>query len=186
MKTSLTALLFALFLFASIGLSHAFPVPGDPFPNLSLSDTLTPSQQSSLGIKKQRGLKLSDLQSQFVLIEIFSMYCPHCQREAPKVNVLYDELLKSPHRDRIKLIGLGAGNSPFEIDFFRKKYSIIFPLFSDPDYSRHKSTGSKGTPHFFLVKISADQTLTTILSHPGPFETPGDFLNTVFTAAGLK
>ena len=57
------------------------------------------------------------------------MYCPFCQKEAPNVNELYriidqDKDLKS----RIKMIGIGAGNSPFEVNTFRTPMRFLFPF----------------------------------------------------------
>ena len=80
---------------------------------------------------------LSQVDSEVLIVQIFSMYCPHCQKEAPNVNALYQAISASPEiKSRIKVLGIGAGNSSFEVNAFRDLFRIEFPLIPDPDFSR--------------------------------------------------
>ena len=60
------------------------------------------------------------------------------------MNELYQAIQKRKDlKNKVKLIGIGTGNTPFEIDFFRKKYEVPFPLFDDEDYAEKYAQGHK-------------------------------------------
>lgn len=160
-----------------------YPKQGDPFPDLVLTGEISPDNREYLGLSGTGAQALGDIDAEAVLIEVFSMYCPFCQREAPKVNELF-VMIKPQERlcTNVKMLGIGVGNSQFEVDFFQEKYSVPFPLFTDPDFTVMDRVGQIGTPFFALVRIDEKGRHETVLSHMGPFEDPGDFFEQVRTA----
>jgi len=121
-----------------------------------------------------------------VLIEILSMYCPFCQKEAPVVNRLHEAIEKDPAAGgKIKIIGVGAGNSSYEVEVFRKKYGVPFPVFPDPDYDIHKKCGEVRTPFFIAVRLNPDGTQSVTHARLGAFGEVPAFLETLKKAAGL-
>lgn len=136
--------------------SHPLPA-GSAMPDLQLRGELTPEHLKHLGLTGAEPHSLSNIQAKTVILVAFSMYCPHCQREAPVLNEL-NALIKSRGlADDVKLIGVGIGNSDFEVQVFRDKYAVTFPLFSDPDFKVNKEIGEVGTPFFYVLDLDAQQ-----------------------------
>jgi peroxiredoxin len=187
MRSPLVVLIVAAVLLVS-PVVYAGPVGvGDPLPAISLASPEVEGQRSYLGLEKDGPFGLADISAELVIVEIFSMYCPHCQREAPKVNQLYQLLLDTPGlRDRVKLIGIGVGNSPMEVDFFKDTYEVRFPLFADGDFAIHKALGEPRTPYFMGIKIGPGRKASLVYAKLGEFEDPVSFVQEIMTQAGLK
>ena len=133
------------------------------------------------------GFSLPTPKDGMVIIEIFSMYCPYCQKEAPNVNALYDKIQASPSlKNRVRLVGIGVGNSSYEVDVFRKKYKIRFSLYPDGDFIIHKRLGEPRTPHFVGVKINPDGAHRIFYSHLGELGDIDRFLAEMIRLSGLK
>ncbi len=150
---------------------------GQVLPDLELPLPGEASQAAYLGLKpgQAKTFRLSQIKQKWLLIEIFNMYCTICQGEAKLVNQLYEKISQGPLKDKLAMIGIGVGNSPFEVNVFRKRYRIEFPMFSDGEYKVHKVLGEPRTPHFILVRLKqGDHRI--ILSNVGPFGKPSDFL----------
>ncbi len=179
-----------IFLLLSIGLLSAGIAPpkeGGVMPEITLSVPEVQTHQDYLGIaKNKKTFRIPEIKAEVVLIEIFSMYCPYCQKDAPVVNELYNKIAQDEKlKNKIKLIGIGAGNSSFEVDFFQKTYDIHFPLFPDGDFSIHKMVGEVRTPFFIGVKINKDGTHRIFYSKRGAIENAPKFLNLILSKAGF-
>jgi hypothetical protein len=84
------------------------------------------------------------------------------------------------------LIGLGTGNTKFEVEVFKKKYGVPFPLFPDEDFIFHKSFGEVRTPYFIGVKINTDGTHQVFYSKLGGLEGAEQFLRLMIQGSGLN
>jgi peroxiredoxin len=157
----------------------AVPKPGTPLPEIVLPLPTDRDQLGYLGLADHSAqtFTLNKVAADLVVVEIFSMYCPYCQHEAPKINRLYAALRKRPESaPRIRLLGIGVGNSPLEVDVFRNTYNIAFPLFSDSDFTIHKQLGEVRTPFFFAFRPGDPAPLKLRLAHLGPIKTVDAFL----------
>jgi thiol-disulfide isomerase/thioredoxin len=184
-------LLFTFFgLISTSGRAHAEDRPppvGGVLPDIALPIPDKPEERHYLGVDGKGTFKPSKIRAEVVIIEVFSMYCPYCQKEAPSVNELYRMIDQDKeYRGKIKLIGIGAGNSPFEVDTFRNAYSVPFPLFPDMDFSLHNALGKVRTPCFIAIKINKDGSHKIVYSKVGSFGDPSSFLQLVAKPAGMK
>jgi hypothetical protein len=103
------------------------------------------------------------------------------------VNELFQSIQKrSDLKDKIKLIGIGAGNTPFEVEFFRKKYQVPFPLFPDQDLTIHKVLGEVRTPYFIGVRINDDGSNKVFYSKLGAFKNAREFMSTMVHLSGIQ
>ncbi len=128
---------------------------------------------------------VADIDADIVLIELFSMYCPFCQEEAPLINELYELMNSLPASSpSVKIIGIGASNSEFEVDHFRSTYNVQFPMFPDQDMAIYKALSGAGTPGFIGVRLSGDQTPMIVLRQSGGFHSKDDFLSELIEFAG--
>ena len=158
--------------------------PANPSSEFLLPALSDPDQQAYLGIDGTQTFALEEIHAPIVLIEVFSMYCPHCQREAPNVNRLYRHIDEDPLlASRVKLIGIGVGNTTYEVDLFRKAFDIPFPLF--PDRSRRLAFGLevRETPTFVGFARKIDGGLQRILFNPGPIGDMAAFLDRLLESA---
>ncbi|MBU4372742.1 MAG: TlpA family protein disulfide reductase [Proteobacteria bacterium] len=180
------ALNFFIWAFPSFGQGTP-PVEGGILPKIILPVPADQGYKKYLGLKGEGTFLVPQLKAKVVLIEIFSMYCPHCQKDAPVVNDLFSKITGDDSlKNNIKLIGIGAGNSDFEVDFFRKTYNITFPMFSDAEFSIHKILGEVRTPYFIAIKINPSGTYKVVYSKLGGVSNADEFLKTIKKLAGLK
>lgn len=164
-------------------LAFAAPANSETLTDFKLHTAYSAKDATYLGVPQIGDFNISDIQSEYLLIEIFSMYCPFCQAEAKHVNTLFEKI-KAELPDKLKLIGIGAGNTPYEVNFFRDKYGIEFPLFSDPDYVIHKQIGQVGTPYFYLLKRRQNGEMQILMIQEGPFESPESFFKRIKAKTG--
>ena len=164
----------------SLGFAQTTPAEGGFFPDLSLPLPQKVEEKNYLAMEAGP-FRLSQIPAEVLIVEIFNMYCPHCQREAPNINKLFEALSgRSDLQTRVKLLGIGVGNSPFEVNAFRNLYRVEFPLLPDGDFSIHKLLGEVGTPYFFVLRNRpAPGRLEVIYSRVGSIGHPIAFLDMI-------
>ncbi|RZB34596.1 MAG: hypothetical protein SRB1_00364 [Desulfobacteraceae bacterium Eth-SRB1] len=182
------ALTVCVFVFSSpVTAAKSPPAKGAILPEINLAVPVKDRAKSYLGLSTSGFFKIPQIRAKVVLIEIFSMYCPHCQGDAPDVNKLYNMIEGNPRlKNKVKLIGIGAGNSSYEVEVFAKTYDIPFPLFADMDYSIHKVLGEVRTPYFIGIKINNDGTHRVFYSKLGGVDNPDQFLDLMLRLSGVK
>ncbi len=163
------------------------PLEGSSLPEMKLPAPQKEDEITYLGIKQKDVFKIPQIKAELVIIEVFSMYCPFCQKEAPAVNQLHQAISSNQDlKDRVKMVGIGAGNSTFEVNTFKKHYSITFPLLPDADYKIHNALGQPRTPFFLVVKLGPSGSHHIVYSKAGTFGDPKEFLDLLLKKAKMK
>jgi peroxiredoxin len=134
-----------------------------------------------LHVKNKATFVLSEAASNYLLVEIFSMYCPICQAQAPNVNDLFAAIEKDPSLKRkLRVVGVGIGNTPFEVEVFRKKYDVKFPLLPDDSFAVQKAFAERvRTPTFLVLKRLGADKLEVKGVHLGPIKDAMQFLKKI-------
>jgi len=180
-------MILLLALVSTVLTANKAPEKGETLPVFNLPIPKNPAEKAYLGLSGDGFFKIPQIKAKVVIVEIYSMYCPYCQKDAPGINELYQRIQKSPDlKDKIKLIGIGAGNTPFEVEAYRKTYQVPFPLFPDKDFTIHKACGEVRTPYFIVVKINDDGTHQIVHAQLGDYPGAEPFLELVLKASGLK
>ncbi len=187
MRKGLVLVLFLIFVSAvTVLASSRPPAVGKVVPEVAFPSP--PDQQASDYLDIQGPFKIAQLKAPVIIIEILSMYCPYCQSDASNVNSLF-KLVEGDGqlKDKIKIIGIAAGNSPFEMNLFKKKFNIAFPIFPDPEFKLYEQIGGEvRTPYFIGVNKNSGKAPMVFYSAVGSFGDPAKFLQTIVKAAGLQ
>ena len=88
-KIIILSILLASLLLTTFSLAAGPPKIGSPLADITLTAPKDSAEKDYLGWGWGKSFKIPETQAPYVLIEIFSMYCPYCQGEAPNLNKLF-------------------------------------------------------------------------------------------------
>ena len=147
-------------------------------PALDLPAPESPSDRRYLGVTGTGAFKTTGIDARVLIIEFFDCCCLYCRRTAPKMNEVYDDIEKrADMRGRIKIIGIGLGDTPFEVNSFREKFHVPFPLFADEKRDITKGIVIAGTPTFFAVRTNGSGLAERFFLWTGEVEDASQFLS---------
>ncbi len=138
-------------------------------------------EQKYLGLSGKGTFALPQVKARVVIVQILSMYCPICQKDAPVVNEVFDALeTTSPFKGKVKMVGVAAGNTPFEAGVFKKKFDVRFPVIADDDMQFQKISKDRIlTPTFIVLKVEKGKKLKLIKVHVGMIHKAQELLEVV-------
>ncbi len=198
-RRGLTLLIVAAALFTFVLTTHAgapaFAQTGqklysDTKITLPAFDLPIPQDQSEkdyLGLSGKGTFKIGQIKAQVVIIEVFSLYCPYCQVQAPLVSEVYQKIQESPDlKEKIKMIGIAATNSAFEAKSFKETHHVPFPVFPDEEGDAAVALGVKYTPTFIGVRVDGKGSQEQFYWLPGVFKDSTRFLEEILKTSGLE
>jgi peroxiredoxin len=126
---------------------------GDFFPEVPMQVPEDAKDRAYLGLSEGTTFTLKQVKADLVVVEILSVYCPICQKQASIYNKLFNLIENDPAtKGRIKLIGIAAGNGNLEVKDFRDKRDVPFPILPDRYFEMHRAIGGSRTPFTIYVR----------------------------------
>ncbi|MFC1453348.1 TlpA family protein disulfide reductase, partial [Verrucomicrobiota bacterium] len=142
--------------------------PSTPAARELLAAPSDPADREYLGLSAETdSFSLADVRADVIVVEILDMYCHNCHKTAPAAKELHARFREGPHADRVRMIGIGTGNSQLEVDAYRKKFQMPFPVLPDPDRTFSRRIGHTETPEFVTLKRDASGALREVYRRPG-------------------
>jgi len=163
------------------------PVKGGKLPAIRLPIPGDSDEKIYLGLSGEGFFEIPQIKAEGVLIKVFNLYCPICQSSALAMAKLYRQIENNPDlKNKIKLIGIGAGNTPTEIEFFKQTHNIPFPIFPDEDLTIHNSLGEVRIPSFIAIRMEKDGSHKIVHTHLGGLGDTTLFLALMVEAYGMN
>jgi len=179
-----TAAILLILIVCAATAQAAEPKAGDTVPDTQVKSQLKPEEARYLGLPDgTTSFRLSQINADALIVEIYSMYCPICQTQARTVNKIFVRVAAAPQAARVRFVGIGAGNTPYEIDYFRTKHPSAMPLFADEDYGLHKAFMNVRTPSFFVLRKRAKGGFVIVYYREGGFTDEDAFFEQILGAA---
>jgi thiol-disulfide isomerase/thioredoxin len=158
----------------------------ETFPAFTLPMPKSDAETAYLGLSGTGTFDIGRIKSQVLIIEAFGAFCPHCHHAAPYVNEVYRTIEgRADLKSRVKIIGVGMRSTPFEVNLFKEKFHVPFPLFADKDMAVEKLLSIDTTPTFIGVKMNKDGTRERFYFRRGSFESSSQFLSELITLSGI-
>jgi peroxiredoxin len=99
-----------------------------------------------------------------------------CIENTPVVNRLYGAMQDDPTLKKdIKLMGIGVGNNPKQLEAFKKVHRVKFPLITDEEGEAWTALGSAATPSMVITTPAGK----VLASHVGPIKDFDAFLKEI-------
>ena len=126
---------------------------GMDLPQFKLDTPHAEKDKQYLGLKKSKTFSLSQIPAKLIVLEIFSVYCSHCKKQAGKLNRLYHLIHHNPELSQdIKMISIATGSDRGKSANWKKILEVPFPVIADPYTEIHKKLGQPGVPLTLVVK----------------------------------
>ncbi|GAB6060614.1 hypothetical protein JCM31598_37310 [Desulfonatronum parangueonense] len=146
--------------------------PGQFFPPCLLTASDRREDFAYLGLDQQAAnFFLADVPAEYVLLKYYSEHCSQCVQEAELYNRLFSMIQDAPMlRERLKLIGLGVGDSQRSVLRFKRAHNVSYPLLSDERRILFNSVGGGEIPLIYLVRILPDSRIQVVYYREGHIE----------------
>jgi len=142
----------------SVPLKNPSPVlrSGDLFPKISLLNSLSQTEKKYLGLGKKKTFSLDEIRADLIVVKYLNTNCIYCIKLLPTFNEIFQAVEQDTNlRGRIRFTAISAGDTSAEVEEFKKRYSIPYPIIPDPEFIAHKAVGDPRVP--FIVVARKDK-----------------------------
>jgi hypothetical protein len=144
---------------------------GDLFPRYTFPPLISTGDLAYLGLSEGKAFTLGDIQADLIVLELLNIYCTSCQKQAPIYNDIFDLVESDPAmKGKVKWMGVGVGNNQREVESFRSRKRIPFPIVTDTQFKLYEVIGGPGgirTPFTILVRKDEKGRGIVVDSHMG-------------------
>jgi hypothetical protein len=125
-----------------------------------------------LGVESDASITLSQIRADHLIIVIFNSFCTICQADAGILNSMFQMITGDPLLEgKVKMIGIGTGNTAVEVALFQQDHQVPYPLFADPEFKLEKAMPENlRAPMFLAVKNTGEAPLEVVQTHMGPLK----------------
>jgi len=92
-------------------------------------------------------VNLADFSGRVVLVNFWATWCKPCEDEIPAMERLYRRL----HGEGFELVAVSVDEDPAEVERFRERMQISFPIAVDPRQEISRRYQTMGFPESFLI-----------------------------------
>ncbi|MDA1068336.1 MAG: redoxin domain-containing protein [Verrucomicrobia bacterium] len=141
----------SLILFLIFSVASAVAAEGPHFPVTEARDNLP-----LRGISDDaETFTLSNVDASVVVLVVFDLYCPVCQKSAPNMKRLAESI--QGLATEIPVLGFGSGDTIFETQKFKDKFKLPFPCISDREKAVSAYYHVERTPSIIVLERSGDK-----------------------------
>ena len=132
---------------------HPILRSGDLFPPLSFPNLFTADEKRYLGVDEKAILSLGDIQAELLVVKFLNTNCVYCIKSLPVFKEVFETIAREPNlMRRIKMIAIGAGDTPTEVAAFQKEHAVPHPIIPDTEFKAHKAVNEPTVPFTVVTR----------------------------------
>lgn len=126
---------------------------GDLLPHLSFPNLLRAEEKEYLGVGEKGSFSLTDIEARVLVISFLNTNCVYCIKSIPVFKEIFQEIDQDQNlRNRIKIFGIGAGDTSAEVAAFKEKHAIPYPIIADTEFKAHRAVNEPTVPFVVVTK----------------------------------
>ncbi len=141
---------------------------GDLFPSISFPNIFVTEEKKYLGVGDKAILSLGDIQAEVLVIKFLNTNCFYCIKSLPVFKEVFETIASERNlMKRIKMIGIGAGDTPGEVAAFKGQYAVPYPIIPDTEFEAHKAVNEPTVPFIVITRRVGQGKWVVVSVHVG-------------------